>query len=1345
MNDLSIIIKADESGINNYIKVLEPLLLRFRPELILINNETDEFKMPFKNSVLKFSGDYNIFKEFCFSSSLGKKIIIIENGLRLQQEHISLIIQEINNNDYNNLSINLKTTMSEDKSLSSIWEEVFVYNRGVRGFNKNIGLVIEDLGLIDKGQDIEANIKKLLQGNHFNELFIWHENYILDMPMDFQSEFYSALEKNKRFIKKKCLVIIEELFLESKQKNKYHQYLIIRKVFRDMKDNMGSEEMQALQITENELYFCWLIKDFVAAQIAPHFMDRWQEDIRQSLLQYLFENDPESHLEFYNFIRAKSKDEKLIKGYLDYFQDQSEEPLRKEMLLEVFEVYLKLFKDQEFVERFNEAQTLLANKQLEASILLLKNLGSDYLDKNKIIRYYIQKIRAEAQCYPFVLSVCMIVKDEEKNLERCLVSLKPLIDSKIAELIIVDTGSRDKTIQIARQYTKNVLSFTWKDNFSEARNYANLFAEGEYIFTMDADEAFEKAEIDKISNEFRDENHRNYHTFLLRIKSYTNLEHTQYGVVTQPRIFKNNGRFYYSSSIHNQAMCDSKSKNLDIEVLHYGYIMTEDISERKFNRTATLLKKMLEKDPRNIYYRYQLSSSYSMHGDLKEALKQVDIFIRLINESKFIKSNTLMYYNNAANIYLQAHRYEDAEQVTDVALSIQPNFIDFLFYKAYILFVKGKYEAARLYMNQYLAVNEEFYKLEVSNIEMYTFYTKGNKDIILRLLIITSYRLKEYLSCLDQVYEIKDQNTLTNCLYEIIGAYFHTGQYCELGRFYRSIVCGNEKMAFIFKYFLQDLLFACEPKEAQLCRSMLALENMDESITESDTLNLISKYYMDGMDVESVIKILLRILPTVKKFNVQNCTELLEMMKMKIVLQCILYQTEELIKLNILSTEELLDTLKQYILIGVTLINLEQTQYLENKERIFISKMILAFASTVEYKAIEELNEAGYYYYEMRGIVTLVINAYFSKGVKEELPVVQNPITQILEMSKLKSKTAMNEPNRMKVLHGTADLTNRTVKIAEILNSKGIYTKVLNYFPNYTHTFSDYEMDITSFENNTPKLNNSIDIASRLIPVFDIYHFHSFSSLTLDHSDLDTLKEMNKKMLMHFWGQDVRLYSKAAQFNPYIKLLSKNDDKETLRQIKFFSKYIKCAIVSDYELKEYVKDYFEHVVQINLMVELKNTRAYEKSKEKLFTIIHVSTSPELFGTQYILKAINDLKDQYNINFKLIQELSYDEELLQEADLIIDQLIIGRYGQVAVDAMALGKPVVCWISDFMKEKYPKELPIIIANPDNIKEKLTTILENRELLKDLGVLGRHYVEKYHDINKEILKLINIYRSN
>lgn len=86
------------------------------------------------------------------------------------------------------------------------------------------------------------------------------------------------------------------------------------------------------------------------------------------------------------------------------------------------------------------------------------------------------------------ISLCMIVKNEEKILARCLDSVADLVD----EIVIVDTGSTDATKKIAANYTDKIYDFTWVDDFSAARNFAFSKAEKDYIYTADADEVMDE-------------------------------------------------------------------------------------------------------------------------------------------------------------------------------------------------------------------------------------------------------------------------------------------------------------------------------------------------------------------------------------------------------------------------------------------------------------------------------------------------------------------------------------------------------------------------------------------------------------------------------------------------------------------------------------------------------------------------------------------------------------------------------------------------------------------------------------------------------------------------------------
>ena len=89
------------------------------------------------------------------------------------------------------------------------------------------------------------------------------------------------------------------------------------------------------------------------------------------------------------------------------------------------------------------------------------------------------------------LSACLIVKNEEQRLAQCLDSLRSLAN----EIIVVDTGSSDRTVTIAQEYQARVFHFAWNDDFSQARNYAIAQAKGEWILVIDADELLEQSAI----------------------------------------------------------------------------------------------------------------------------------------------------------------------------------------------------------------------------------------------------------------------------------------------------------------------------------------------------------------------------------------------------------------------------------------------------------------------------------------------------------------------------------------------------------------------------------------------------------------------------------------------------------------------------------------------------------------------------------------------------------------------------------------------------------------------------------------------------------------------------------
>ncbi|GMQ59655.1 hypothetical protein AN1V17_40540 [Vallitalea sediminicola] len=1401
MISLSIIIHQDQQDPKNIFELIKPLIINYDTELIIISNTSDTFDISYDYSVLKYNNDYPTLKEYCIYSSTNKRIMVIDKGFIITPELVTSIENELSKDDYRNISINVKTYLSEDKKVSFTREEVLVYNRGVQGFNNNLDLTIDDISFINYN-NIERTIDLLIEKHHYRELLVWYKNYISNKNSDTHSLFYTTLERKKYNMNSQNILDLEKVFIDSQIENSYIDYIRIKNIKKDnvnqyytsIKNNYKSID------SEKEIYYSWLIYDFISDNILPNFIINLDDSSQKKFLEYILENIDDCEQYLYhiiiNYHNKISKDDtdglktylSLIENYMNFMGNKSETPEIRHKLITVFELYILYCNihdnqlnesDIRFLNLFNEASNLKENNLIEKSINVLMDASKEFPEKAKILYYYIQKLRYEYDVYPYILSICMIVKNEEKNIDRCLKSLKPLVDSSLAEIIIVDTGSDDNTVEIAKNYTKNIFYYNWTGNFSDARNYCNLFASGRYIFTMDADEELMEDEIEKIINEFTATDYLAYNTFTMTIISYTDIQLTKFSGLTQSRIFGNNTKFYYSSAIHNQAMINNPIKNLDISITHYGYIMTEDIKEKKFQRTSTLLKKELEKDPRNAYYRYQLSTSYGMYGDVNNAIRQVDIFMNIINENKIINDITIMYLNNAAAIYCNGYKFDKADKVINTALSYKPDFIDFIYYKAYILFNTEKYVEALPYIEKYLIMVKDFFKSAIAKDGRYAFYTLGYKSKAVRFYIVMNYRLKQYINCIHKVYEIDDDLTLKNCLYEIVNSYFYTNRYKELIEFYRNKIISSkiDGIENVFIFFIIKRIIQLTDIQINKFYSSFNLETdidfidkvknqSKESIYNANNnyLDLIQQYDVDGMDLDGANEILLSVVPIFNR-NEFDYSNIVEICRIKRAAQVILHRTNELINNDIITNEQIINIFSKYIKICIKIIRLNKSDILEKRESSFVTKIVNAFNENIENinYGLKLAEKAIIEYPEMNDIIELVIkpinNAKYNyHNTNMEHNNIQLDYASIKNNIELKltnnnsvdiSKTRINN-NNIRVFMGTTDPTVKTINLRNILNKHGIDTKLLNYIPNYNFNNPDYILDIYKFTSDEKLLNSIIDITAKMIPMFDVFHFNYLSSLTLNNLDLCILKEYDKKLFMHLWDKEVRITSQAIKYNPYIRLDSVHDDN-IKRSLYTISKYIPNCIISNWELNNYVKNFFDTINYISPMLDITKyinnpSHDYNKKQNQKFTIACTPSVTKSNGIKYVLKAINELKIHYDIVLLQMQELSWENKLLvyKQSDLVIDEITTGNYTYHAIEAMALEKPVICWINDFMMDIYPSELPIINSRPENIKDVIAYIIDNKEMLKSIEKKGKEYIIKHHNSATEIKKLIKLYKN-
>ncbi|WP_027408539.1 glycosyltransferase family 4 protein [Anoxybacteroides tepidamans] len=264
---------------------------------------------------------------------------------------------------------------------------------------------------------------------------------------------------------------------------------------------------------------------------------------------------------------------------------------------------------------------------------------------------------------------------------------------------------------------------------------------------------------------------------------------------------------------------------------------------------------------------------------------------------------------------------------------------------------------------------------------------------------------------------------------------------------------------------------------------------------------------------------------------------------------------------------------------------------------------------------------------------------------------------------------------------------------------------------------------------------------------FDVFHFHFGMTFFDDHSDLEYLKKLGKKIIVQHRGSDVRRLSIARKLgNPYVRVKYPNE-KRIVAELQKLSSFIDHAIVADYELLPYVQDFYKYVHIIRQAIDLKKfAPVYPSDAIKTPVIVHAPSHPVIKGTMYVQNAIKMLtKKGYPVDFQLLRKVPHEEALrmYERADIIIDQMCIGSFGILSLEGMALGKPVVCHIREGLVETYPEGLPIVNASPKNLYEKLKELVEHPEQLQELGMQGREYVEKHHDASVIAKQLANLYQ--
>jgi len=297
------------------------------------------------------------------------------------------------------------------------------------------------------------------------------------------------------------------------------------------------------------------------------------------------------------------------------------------------------------------------------------------------------------------LSQCMIVKNEEKNIERALAWAEDIA----YEQIVVDTGSTDRTVELAEKMGAKVYHFEWINDFAAAKNYAMDLAKGDWIAILDADEYMSK------------EDARELYTILKKIQNdpvaskkcdavqcpFVNLDDlgNVNSVINHQRVFRNRPDLRFAGRIHEVIQLrNSFIEAPNIRIIHTGYTKASYKETNKTERNLELLRKEHENDPDDPDIMFYLADSITNIGS-KEALEEAEaLFHKALTGTRKPKNThtkQLAYYFLIPQYLKDEAKKDEALRICNDAIENLPAFIDFYYYRAVINNKNGNYKAAQ--------------------------------------------------------------------------------------------------------------------------------------------------------------------------------------------------------------------------------------------------------------------------------------------------------------------------------------------------------------------------------------------------------------------------------------------------------------------------------------------------------------------------------------------------------------------------------------------------------------------------------------------------------------------------
>jgi glycosyltransferase involved in cell wall biosynthesis len=309
------------------------------------------------------------------------------------------------------------------------------------------------------------------------------------------------------------------------------------------------------------------------------------------------------------------------------------------------------------------------------------------------------------------------------------------------------------------------------------------------------------------------------------------------------------------------------------------------------------------------------------------------------------------------------------------------------------------------------------------------------------------------------------------------------------------------------------------------------------------------------------------------------------------------------------------------------------------------------------------------------------------------------------------------DPHGLRVTHCPVNIAGIPWENVQALRRKGVDARLVVFQRGTLHPEADWSLDRRG---RLPRrLVTQFAALARLLPRTDVFHFYFGLTLVPKSLQFPILRASGRKSVFHFLGSDIR---------------GRSPDELA------YGRRAGAQIVGSYDAVRWVPE--ARVVPPGLDLRQFEPRPPSDSPRPL--VVHAPSNRGKKGTRHVIEACARLP----VELDIVEGVPHDEarERYARADIVVDQLNAGWHGVFALEAMALGKPVVGHLKEDVVERsaeaFGVRVPVVPATKDTLVEALEPLVGSPALRRELGAAGRAYVERVHDVDRVADRLLDIY---